>query len=482
MKNKSHRSVRFIAGVLTAALFVICFTTACQPTPEKPVVVGKNDNVFSSANNDSQEAEPYAVPETLQYEMEGLPDCFRIVFDAQVNVPDQTSWPVYVVEPTIITQQQADAVRMALLGDTVLYKPEEYRTREEIQDSIDRYERELKYSIDEGYAELMVVYQEFLKELYVEYERTPKNLILEEADTSFASMKERPWAGSENIYGICWLENSRKMEFSASNGADSGSSLYYELEEGNLMNEYKVSYSLNEAVDRADKLLEMMGLDFTLADASTQMIYQTNSDGFFDFDVIIGEASHTLLYKPAVEDVPQDNIVSCIDQNIVEAESYRSAILRQETISISMDDFGVFSFFWRSPMQIVAQESASVQLMSFADVQQRIEQQLKVQTLWDNSDAEWIDARRLEIYRIKLSYMLIPKANDMDRYYLAPLWNVCGDLYHCYKDSYPTGTSNTYILDENFELNVWRHRFDPDYSILTINAIDGSVIPRYRWY
>jgi hypothetical protein len=53
-----------------------------------------------------------------------------------------------------------------------------------------------------------------------------------------------------------------------------------------------------------------------------------------------------------------------------------------------------------------------------------------------------------------------------------------------YKDSYPTGQSNTYLLDETHERHPWRSRYDmdADYSILTINAIDGSVIPRHIGY
>ena len=55
-------------------------------------------------------------------------------------------------------------------------------------------------------------------------------------------------------------------------------------------------------------------------------------------------------------------------------------------------------------------------------------------------------------------------------------------MYYHYIDSYPTGESNTFILDENNERCVWRMRYDArDYSIITINAIDGSAIDRLKW-
>ncbi len=41
---KSHASVKFISAFAVVLLLVTCFTTACQPTPEKAVVVNKGDN------------------------------------------------------------------------------------------------------------------------------------------------------------------------------------------------------------------------------------------------------------------------------------------------------------------------------------------------------------------------------------------------------------------------------------------------------
>ena len=77
---------------------------------------------------------------------------------------------------------------------------------------------------------------------------------------------------------------------------------------------------------------------------------------------------------------------------------------------------------------------------------------------------------------------MVAKRNDLSSYYLIPVWNVCGDMYYHYIDSYPTGESNTFILDENNERCVWRMRYDArDYSIITINAIDGSAIDRLKW-
>jgi hypothetical protein len=115
-------------------------------------------------------------------------------------------------------------------------------------------------------------------------------------------------------------------------------------------------------------------------------------------------------------------------------------------------------------------------------------QQIKVQTLWseeaDSYEAEDIVSRRVEVNKLKLSYLPIEKQNDLNSYYLMPVWNVCAEMYYHYRDDYPSGESDTYILDDNNKRKVWMQDiFDTsDHSILTINAVDGSVIPRHRGY
>lgn len=511
---------RTVLPMLMGIVAALC--VACQPTPAEPVVAGKNDglmeNAVASSAPEMTQAEPYDRPERLDFEMDGLPEGYRIVFKAAVDVSDQTAWPVYTVEPADITQEQADTIRTALTGGTVLYRPGEYRSREEIQRSINGYENQLKVSAEEGYPELVEDYTETLKELYQEYERTPEDLVLEEADTELKFMESRAmpelyggkeviidensmryeWTdearqraiddGCESIYGIFWTDTGRKMEFSANNGKF-GSGVGYGVADGNLAKAPGVSCSLEEATEQADALLKQAGLDFTLVHAKT-----FNDMGYNEEDEYVdnGPAYHALRYKRSLEGVPQDDIVSGVDQGIDDEYlqsmqgAFRPEIPQQEIIDIQIDDEGIRSFQWSTPIRVVTQDNASVALMPFEEVRSRIEQQLKAQTLWDldEYESEYIDARRLEIYKLKLSYVMIAKKDDMDSCYLAPVWNVCGDMYDHYLDTYPTGESNTYILDENNERNTSRMpmEMDRDLSILTLNAIDGSVIPRFRWY
>jgi hypothetical protein len=509
MKLKAQK----LSPAILSIMVLLMSSAACQPTPETVVVVNKNAGVMESAISDGQNleatTEPYSAPDKLEFELDGLPDGYRIIFDASVDVSGQTAWPVYTVEQARFSQQQADTVRQVLLGDVALYKQGEYHSREEIQRSIDSYESQLRISSEKGHKELVDSYTQILKDLYIEYERTPEDLTLEEASTEFSFMEEiipahrydanevvtedggtrYEWTdearrqavadGWESIHGVCWMDNGRKMMFDAGNGPY-GCSIGFFIADGNLAAEPGVSCTLNEAVGQADNLLAAMGLDFVLVESKTMMQGEFTDDNQY---VEIGPWYHALTYKRRIEGVPQDNITSFIKQNV--GKDYSSPVPAQESISIFIDDFGIREFYWTAPMNVAAVENPNVTLMPFDDITQRISAQLKVQTMWDErleNEKEWIDARRLEITKIRLSYLMVAKANDMTSYYLIPVWHVCGDLFYHYIDSYPTGDSDTYILDENFERNVWRMLDDTaDHSVLTLNAIDGSVIPRRRF-
>lgn len=499
------------AAVMTAVLMLtVSFLTACQPTPDKPVVVGRNEQKIKAAmvQNDAESGvQPYQAPERLDLDIKGLPDNFQIVFDAQVDVSDQTEWPIYTVEITDVTQQQADTVRDVLLGDKVLCKPGQYRSREEIQKSIQYYEEKLKNSGKEGFANLVEAYKHTLKDLYEEYERTPEHLKLEPANTKFSLMEERVQAdrfggkevnigdacfgyewtdearekakamGYENIYGVCWLDNGRKMQFSVDNG--DGYGISFDVAEGNLAQAEGVSLSIDEAIEKGNALIAQMGFDFALVGAYTDTYYSVNEAD----ECESGDRWHRLIYKRRIKGVPLDNVTSQIDQNADSNKKigsfdatgyiYCGEVPECERIIILIDDLGINSFSWYRPMNIVSKESDHVTLMPFDEVKSRIEQQLKVQTIWDETE-EGVDRRRLEISKLILSYLLVEKKDNRDSYYLLPVWNVCGNMYYHYEE----GKGKGWQLDENNERCVSSPQPCEDASIMTINAVDGSVISR----
>ncbi len=518
MFRKTRTGSAAKAAALGMALLMLSASvlTACQPTPEVPVVAGKNEGALESAlaAAPSENAAPYEAPDRLTMDIDVPVDNYSIIFDADVVVPDQTVYPVYTVEMAKITQQQADTLRLALLDGQTLYKQGEYRSRDEIQRSIDSYEWQLQESIDDGYQGLVDSYTEILKELYAEYARTPENLTLEEADTTLEFHEEYAepfmygytevpvgedgyrveWTeegrqkaiadGCSSVYGICWMESGRKMEFSVRNEASS-SSVYFGYAEGNGVYNQCNTCTLDDAIEQGNALLAEAGMDFSLVSAETD----TSTIDDNGNEVPEYNRFHTLTYKRNLPGVILDNIQSVVTQNLAQHNmgepGYNGLVPYPETITMSIDDFGFIRFQWSQPLEITATESANVPLIPFDEISSRIASQIKIQTMWDEEadeyEAEWIESRRLEVTKIVLSYLVVAKADDFSSFYYIPVWNVCGDLYYRYKPDYlEHRKGGGFILDENNERKATMQYVGDtsDHSLLTISAIDGTVIPR----
>ena len=397
MEKRIFRRVKKSA----AALLALCSLAlcACQPTPEQEVIVNKGDGALEQAIGRDDDAaatpRPYDAPERLVLEVEGLPEDYDIFFDAKVDVPDQTKWPVYSVEPAKIAQEQADAIRLALLEGAELYRPGELRSRAEIQASIDYYENELSLCHPDEH-QIIEAYTGILRELYLEYESTPENIALEKADTDFRFMEDRvnpmfyggkevslgedsfriEWtdearqravaAGCESIYGVCWLDSGRKMEFSAYNG-DQPSYLSFHVASGDLVGSGKVSYPLEEAIGRAGALLEKVGLDFVLADASTQTSIPMQ-DGESPYPCIMRWSTRSIEASRRTSlQAASGGTADTEDQSVY--EQYNRSVPEQKPYG-SCSTIAALSFSWDHPLAVTALENPNVALLPFEKIQE----------------------------------------------------------------------------------------------------------------
>ena len=100
---------------------------------------------------------------------------------------------------------------------------------------------------------------------------------------------------------------------------------------------------------------------------------------------------------------------------------------------------------------------------------------LKMKNLWDMQDENVVE-RQLTIDKICLSYMQVRKDSDLTRTYYIPVWDVIGTMHHVYSDDY-TPSNGGFLVDENGERIAYENC-----SVLTINAIDGSIVDRGLGY
>ena len=104
------------------ALLIIAFSlSACQPTPEEEIVIGKTGAQGEPVAQAHAEAPavPFAAPAQAAYEWEknGL----MVSIDAKVFVPNVDRYPIYGASNEAWSQQQLDAIVNSLTKGSQLY-------------------------------------------------------------------------------------------------------------------------------------------------------------------------------------------------------------------------------------------------------------------------------------------------------------------------------------------------------------------------
>lgn len=96
---------------------------------------------------------------------------------------------------------------------------------------------------------------------------------------------------------------------------------------------------------------------------------------------------------------------------------------------------------------------------------------LRIRNLWDYED-ENVAARRLTVERICLSYLQVRRDAEQQSAYYLPVWDVVGTMEYRYADGYVPAPGG-FAVDESGVRTAYAAC-----SVLTVNAIDGSIIDR----
>ena len=134
-------------------------------------------------------------------------------------------------------------------------------------------------------------------------------------------------------------------------------------------------------------------------------------------------------------------------------EAY-SELYNYEKYTITIDDSGITCFELQGYMDIVSTIDDNAELLSFDEIKNRFKQQMfsKYCTTGFN----------ITVNRVTFGYMRVRKLNSIDEFILIPVWDFFG---------YQTSAGPT-----------WDDVCTQNNSLLTINAIDGSVINREFGY
>jgi hypothetical protein len=131
-----------------------------------------------------------------------------------------------------------------------------------------------------------------------------------------------------------------------------------------------------------------------------------------------------------------------------------------ETFQILINDEGILTLEWDSPIEVTGTTVENSTLLPFSSIKDMFEKRMR-DTYEPQAKHADITDMAVNITRVSLEFERIAEQDSIENGLLVPVWNFYGTVTEHY-----TGEGH----DE------YTNGFDEPWPLLTVNAIDGSVI------
>lgn len=155
--------------------------SACQPTPDKPIIVGKNQEVMLSAAAKTNTAQAGTVleqanaPANYTNEISLANGRLMITVNASVSIPDAQGMPTLRVKAADFAQEQTDGMVKALFKGQPIYEVDESPiTKQQIQDRVVYWNRQRLSEFYVNDPEGQALIDEEIKRLEEKYTSAPE--------------------------------------------------------------------------------------------------------------------------------------------------------------------------------------------------------------------------------------------------------------------------------------------------------------------
>ena len=511
-----------------AMCMMTAFFSGCQENPDSSIVVNKDmDHLIEEAQKDGESGTDIAniagEYETYQTSFSDESLGVTVNVDAKVDIPEVDQMSVFRVQQQKISQEFLNKVIEELSGGQTLYDAGvtlSTRTRKDIEAEISDLKAEmenLKANYGDEAEEYMPDYQQDIDALQEEYENAPEEIVWEgnESDGllhSVAEMAEKEgseefyqWEYSLNpkgevYYGANNGENGDYMSFFVQNNEERGNCLRYrrgkrgydftataivpstvfdnvftgvwpadedraaecassmyggdvELVE---FSDEPTTISEDEARKTADTFMKTVGLDD---------IYRYYEGGLYSEvrDIRVGEDTETEGYRKLYIFRYMryaDGAFVTFDAKSKHEEGwngddYVKKDWPAECVEIRVNDSGIVGFDYNAPLEVTETVVDQSNLKSFDEIKAAFEKMVMITNA--KTDLELDSGVTVEIDRVVLGYAQISEADSYDTGLLVPVWDFQGKV----TDEYGSEFAG---------------------SVMTINAIDGSIIDRSLGY
>ncbi len=532
--KKNTKNIRNKANM--ALILAALMLTGCNKSPESSIVANKDfDNMIDEAENPdngvSTVSDAAANYDTYTTTINDESMRVNVNVDAKVEIPEADKMSVYRVKQSEISQDLIDKAINYLAPDVTFYDGRvlSIRTKSDIEGDMN-YIRERMAAIEDGTDTSVLPedkeveleeWQMNLDSLQAEYENTQDDYTWSDYQTdcklhSVSELYNRDtqdsfysWEydlnpngeifyvasdGSDGNYVSMYVQNnpdygnclrfrkstidyehisgvyvdgnigggSMRAGWKASEAPEDGYTLIDDIDYPEDMTNFDketAALSMDDAISQADNLMSELGLNgYKLYEND---LYNIIPEFLHNSDMNYCE-EYVLRYMRNEDGVfvNNDGGVKIVDE--WQGDTYNKKIWGSESVIVYVNDNGIVGFDISSPMEIVETVVDGSSIKSFEDIKPIFEQMVVVSYAPAGEGTV-----NISVDSVILRYTRISEEDSFDTGLLVPVWEFTGTLTDEYGNSMnppgnPSGLDNT--------------------SILTINAIDGSVIDRAVGY
>lgn len=435
--------------------------SACQPTPEKDVVVNRGDGVYEARIEEAQqtdraEPEAHAAPYVFdqRWTDEVVMKNFTVRIDVEVEAPVTGRFPIYTLTPTFFdgSSPHEMALLSQLIGNVV-----SVRTGGQTKED---YEEMMAAAILGVYDETIGDYiPPSKKELEEQLQLLQQDMQTAPSEADFVPAEE---IAPLSIPSDVAYQNADQTVWDIHVEEQL---LYVEKRpSGVIQPERWVMAGTAFAGEPAGTVLTNIRIDQDTAEAMVIDFFAAANIGDFKVSnierarVINGYTGETITEGWSAECARSGGECPAFAYRLYRGgrslrftDTAYAAALSPETIQIFVDENGIYSFFWSNPVAVVGLATESVELMPFEQIKEIIRQSIHNSMSWTGDKESGSAFSGAAVTRVLLSYCSVPKINTRDEYYLTPAW---------------------FVLLQYDEL----HAMGASPTAIAFNAVDGSRI------
>ncbi len=483
----------WVMAIFTVLMLAAVMLSACQPTPEQPVIVNKNANLVEDVlaaagenNETALEEDKQVIAEQIKQvnghlNMEIKPgDSVTINVDADIVAPDYDQIPLIRVRPKNFSKEQFDAFTSYLTGGKPLYSfPEDPTvdrfTKEEITDMLTQIQACLADSSLPKDTRSAWEYRanDFKKSL----------------SNAMSQADEKPYDGE-----LTPVEDNRTFNSITSVKCYMGKSraAWLSLWQTPGGNETQLQFDNNDYITAYNTFEPYEGTDAP----RLKMTYEEAKAMVMDLvHVADGEDSNLVIYDSSImyqigtlpgytmETSPQAygfDLARCYNGVVVKPVSCLSGFsetvdygkrVSPETMMVVVDDSGIVEAYWQNCTEYIEDVADDVPLKDFDAIRNIFEDYCRYKFTWtyrnDALVSDTTPAVTLSVKKVEMNVMVIPEKDNLDNYITVPVWDFIADM--TLEGDGMSQEGSIYEGQQNM-------------SILTINAINGTVIDREQGY